>query len=515
MASTHIDYRKIDYDQLIDKPITRVASGVNPNTLTTAGVYDRGDGNRFIVTVDGLNILQVNERKDGYESRNSIDGGTTWSTWDTVQYSDASHKWDVVIISTTEPVDKRETTAWIDTAHDNTLKVYDGSAWMTVSGQSIQIATMPTASSALMGKVFQFIGTTDSNYTHWYFYEVEEDSSVTPATYSWTEVKTQSVDAESVTYDNTTSGLTATNVQDAIDEMNTAVEEIKDIVEVETMPTPGEESEGTIIQYKWATTSDFVHWYFYECVGDGQDPETFSRVNIQVQDNPAQAEVMPTPSAENVGQIIQYAGDTNNYYTHAHFYEVIEDPENPGTYIYKEVEVQDSPAQSEEMPEADEDSVGKIIQYMGDTTASFTHGYFYECVEVAGTDPQEYEWQNVKVQEDKEWTTTIYLTQAQYNALPASKATDGVIYKIYAEESGDITIDADKVDYDNTTSGLTADNVQDAIDEIIETGIGWDITYNPDSPYKPKYHRVGTQAQYDALSQYYTEEENDTVFFCI
>lgn len=246
MASTHIDYRKIDYDQLIDKPITRVASGVNPNTLTTAGVYDRGDGNRFIVTVDGLNILQVNERKDGYESRNSIDGGTTWSTWDTVQYSDASHKWDVVIISTTEPVEKRETTAWIDTAHDNTLKVYDGTAWMTVSGQSIQIATMPTASSALMGKVFQFIGTTDSNYTHGYFYEVAENAGA----YSWAEVKTQSVDAESVTYDNTTSGLTATNVQDAIDEMNTVVEEIKDIVEVETMPIPSEESEGTIIQYK-------------------------------------------------------------------------------------------------------------------------------------------------------------------------------------------------------------------------------------------------------------------------
>lgn len=432
MASTHIDYRKIDYDQLIDKPITRVASGVNPNTLTTAGVYDRGDGNRFIVTVDGQNVLQVIEKKDGYETRSSIDGGTTWSTWDTVQYSDASHKWDVVIISATEPVDKRETTAWIDTAHDNTLKVYDGTAWMTVSGQSIQIATMPTASSALMGKVFQFIGTTDSNYTHGYFYEVAEDSG----TYSWTEVKTQSVDAESVAYDGTTSELTATNVQDAIDEIDASVDvvnttitniqsditdiqwditniqeditniqtditEIKDIVEVETMPTPSEESEGTIIQYKGATDANFVHWYFYE------------------------------------------------------------------------------------------------------------------CVEVAWTDPQEYEWQNIKVQEDKEGTTTIYLTQAQYDALPASKATDGVIYKIYAEESGDVTIDADNVDYDNTTSGLTADNVQDAIDEIIETGIGGDITYNPDSPYKPKYRRVGTQAQYDTLSQYYTEVENDTIYFTI
>lgn len=510
MASTHIDYRKIDYDQLIDKPITRVESGVNPNTLTTAGVYDRGDGNRFIVTVDGLNILQVNEKKDGYESRSSIDGGTTWSTWDTVQYSDASHKWDVVIISATEPVDKRETTAWIDTSDENKFKVYNGTEWLEVSGQSIQTEEMPEASEDSVGKIIQYQGATNENFTHGYFYECVEDSW----TYVWNNVKVQDSDGANISYDNSTSWLTATTIQEAIDEINNSVTEVKNIVEVTEMSEASEENEGTIIQYKGESTADFTHGYFYESVGDGQDPESFTRVNVQVQDNPSQAETMPSPSAENVGQIIQYAGDTNEYYTHAHFYEVVEDPENPGQYIYKEVEVQNSPTQAEEMPEAGEESEGKIIQYQGVTDSDFTHGYFYECVAVAGTDPQEYEWQNVKVQED-DGTTTIYLTQAQYDALPASKATDGVIYKIYSEESGDVTIDADKVDYDNTSSGLTATNVQDAIDEIIETGIGGDITYNPDSPYKPKYHRVGTQAQYDALQQYYTEVENDTIYMTV
>jgi hypothetical protein len=41
------------------------------------------------------------------------------------------------------------------------------------------------------------------------------------------------------------------------------------------------------------------------------------------------------------------------------------------------------------------------------------------------------------------------------------------------------------------------------------------IQYNTNSPYKPGYFRVGTQAQYDALSQYYTEQENDTMYFTI
>lgn len=61
----------------------------------------------------------------------------------------------------------------------------------------------------------------------------------------------------------------------------------------------------------------------------------------------------------------------------------------------------------------------------------------------------------------------VYLTQAEYDALPASKLTDGKIYKV--KTTGVVpggSIDASDVEYDNTTSGLTADNVQDAIDEV-------------------------------------------------
>lgn len=68
-----------------------------------------------------------------------------------------------------------------------------------------------------------------------------------------------STNASNILYDNSDSGLRSANVQDAIDEMNEVVEEIKDIVEVEEMPTPSEENEGTIIQYKGETTSDFTH----------------------------------------------------------------------------------------------------------------------------------------------------------------------------------------------------------------------------------------------------------------
>lgn len=66
-----------------------------------------------------------------------------------------------------------------------------------------------------------------------------------------------------------------------------------------------------------------------------------------------------------------------------------------------------------------------------------------------------------------EWQEVVYLTQAEYDALPASKLTDGKIYKV--KTTGVVpggSADASDVEYDNTTSGLTADNVQDAIDEV-------------------------------------------------
>lgn len=75
----------------------------------------------------------------------------------------------------------------------------------------------------------------------------------------------------------------------------------------------------------------------------------------------------------------------------------------------------------------------------------------------------------------------VYLTQAEYDALPASKLTDGKIYKV--KTTGVVpggSTNASDVEYDNTTSGLTADNVQDAIDEIKNNSeqsvdMKWDI----------------------------------------
>ena len=53
--------------------------------------------------------------------------------------------------------------------------------------------------------------------------------------------------------------------------------------------------------------------------------------------------------------------------------------------------------QYETMPEASAANEDKIVQYVGDTTASLTNGYFYKCVS-DGEDPATYSWEETPVQ---------------------------------------------------------------------------------------------------------------------
>lgn len=59
------------------------------------------------------------------------------------------------------------------------------------------------------------------------------------------------------------------------------------------------------------------------------------------------------------------------------------------------------------MPNASEDYLGKTVQYVGVTDATYTHNFFYECVSDGETVPT-YSWENVSVQTGG---TNIVLTQ--------------------------------------------------------------------------------------------------------
>ena len=69
----------------------------------------------------------------------------------------------------------------------------DGSATIEIDpGQITQLDEIPTAAEEYVGPIYEYTGTTTSNYIHGYFYECVSDG-LDPATYSWQRVTVQPV----------------------------------------------------------------------------------------------------------------------------------------------------------------------------------------------------------------------------------------------------------------------------------------------------------------------------------
>ena len=90
------------------------------------------------------------------------------------------------------------------------------------------------------------------------------------------------------------------------------------------------------------------------------------------------------------------------------------------------------------LPAADYTTVGKVYQYMGTTTATYTNGYFYTCVEIPGSGASTYEWQQLNVQPGGGGTTNpvpddvIFITAD--NSTITEDFTDGEVYTIINEK---------------------------------------------------------------------------------
>ena len=129
---------------------------------------------------------------------------------------------------------KTTVTATGDTYRLVNLDVTQESSWVLdggSGGQTIQVESMPLATESDLGKVLQYIGTTDLNYTNGYFYKcVYKNSS-----YLWEQ---QNVQPD-------TTGQT---------------------IQVDTMPTASAEEVGKIYQYIGQDGGGAIHGYFYECV---------------------------------------------------------------------------------------------------------------------------------------------------------------------------------------------------------------------------------------------------------
>lgn len=84
-------------------------------------------------------------------------------------------------------------------------------------------------------------------------------------------------------------------------------------------------------------------------------------------------------------------------------------PQINGIELIGDITLEQLKAQSifqySEMPEANEDYLGKIVQYIGETDENYTNGYFYKCEE----ESESYFWTNIQIQDDEELEVPIYV----------------------------------------------------------------------------------------------------------
>lgn len=129
---------------------------------------------------------------------------------------------------------KTTVTATGDTYRLVNLDVTQESSWVLdggSGGQTIQVESMPMATESDLGKVLQYIGTTNLNYTNGYFYKCVYKNNL----YLW-------------------------------EQQNVQPDATGQTIQVETMPTASAAELGKIYQYIGQDGGGALHGYFYECV---------------------------------------------------------------------------------------------------------------------------------------------------------------------------------------------------------------------------------------------------------
>lgn len=101
----------------------------------------------------------------------------------------------------------------------------------------------------------------------------------------------------------------------------------------------------------------------------------------------------------------------------------------------------------------------------------------------------------------------LEMTKAEYDALPEAKKMDGTVYMITDDTGG---WEAENASYDNTTSGLTAANVQSALDEVVGKLVHFDIlTVTMDCTNQAAYDMGGSYSGEKTLTN---AEKNNASF---
>ena len=280
--------------------------------------------------------------------------------------------------------------------------------------------TMPTATVDTIGKIVQYVGTTDQNYTAGYFYIGTTDGG-DPATYSWEQIDVQP-DFSAINAENP-----PTQAQNAIvlSEMANGIymysswADYKPFYIKETADSEAV-SIGTIkplclIIYQNVTTVGptqyaTVYHNFAEIFYVTND-EKINLVRAYLGKNNSNTVILN--NANSWGQLLLNQS-TQRIYGEKQFMTCPKASSIPtvNSHLANKGYVDGVAAKRTEMSTHTGD-LGKIVQYIGETDANYTKGYFYIEVQTSVA-PERYSWEQINVQPAPVITTA---TSAQIQAL--------------------------------------------------------------------------------------------------
>ena len=132
------------------------------------------------------------------------------------------------------------------------------------------------------------------------------------------------------------------------------------------------------------TTSTLTNGYFYKCVSDGESTPTYTWEQVNVQDSVSVdgTTIVKDASTDEISAVTA-TNSTKGIVQHG-----------DGTEIGSngEINVVDRLEKKSTLPTASATELGNQYLYIGASTSSLNKGGIYECQEVTGTDPTEYEW---------------------------------------------------------------------------------------------------------------------------
>lgn len=426
---------------------TTVEYSNNPNEETAFVTPEGGQRTRTVLTtpVDGTvkypdnpNSTKVSVVVDGVARKAvavyNVGGGgdshnlgwyATSSDLQTAHPTASAGDWAIVGATDTVWVWDTDTSAWVDTdtkgqvtsvnnqtgavtigANDvlPTQTGYSGRVLGTdgfvagwVKPEIVQRSALPVASQDEEGNIYQFVGTTDANYTNGYFYECVSDGA-TPPVYSWTRVDVQPAGSSLPTQTGNAGKFLTTDGTDA--SWGNAVQNT-------ATGTSGLGILGTTSGNQTVVIGDSADGSSYSGVvieGYNARATSYSSVAIGSSSSAHQSAVAVGKSAAALGvgsiQLGQgtnntagtfQVGLTTNGYSWTQYELLSSDGTIPTARLTNAINKYSS------MPTAGADYLGQIAQFTGTTDATYTHGYIYECVSDGGNPPT-YSWTAVSVQ---------------------------------------------------------------------------------------------------------------------